>query len=51
MERQRELYHKCHRCVYRGRSADFVHEKGITLDGISENGAPKSRIDLPSVSR
>ncbi len=24
MRRQREYYHKCHRCVFRGESADFV---------------------------
>lgn len=22
--RQRQLYHKCHRCLYRGRPASFV---------------------------
>jgi len=26
MRRQREQYHKCHRCVYRGQPADFVPE-------------------------
>lgn len=24
MERQREFYHKCHRCVFRGMAADFA---------------------------
>lgn len=23
MERQRGFYHKCHRCVFRGKAADF----------------------------
>jgi hypothetical protein len=26
MERQRDFYHKCHRCVFRGKPADFVFE-------------------------
>ena len=26
LTRQRELYHKCYRCVYRGHSASFVIE-------------------------
>lgn len=25
LARQRELYHKCHRCVYRGKPAAYVH--------------------------
>ena len=24
MARQRDFYHKCHRCVYRGKAASFV---------------------------
>ena len=24
MQRQREFYHKCHRCQFRGKSADYV---------------------------
>ena len=24
MRRQREFYHKCHRCVFRGEAVDFV---------------------------
>ena len=24
LQRQREFYHKCHRCLYRGKPADFV---------------------------
>lgn len=23
LSRQREFYHKCHRCLYRGKGADF----------------------------
>lgn len=23
LQRQREFYHKCHRCLYRGKPADF----------------------------
>ena len=26
MERQRDFYHKCHRCIFRGKPADFVFE-------------------------
>jgi len=26
MARQREFYHKCHRCLYRGKPADFTHD-------------------------
>ena len=32
IRRQREFYHKCHRCVFRGESADFVidpHRNGV----------------------
>lgn len=33
MSRQRGFYHKCHRCVYRGKSADFTievaHSNGV----------------------
>ena len=28
MQRQREFYHKCHRCVFRGKAADFVLPEG-----------------------
>jgi hypothetical protein len=24
MQRQREFYHKCHRCMFRGQAADFA---------------------------
>ena len=24
LQRQRDFYHKCHRCEYRGKAADFV---------------------------
>ena len=26
MDRQRGFYHKCHRCVFNGKPADFVFE-------------------------
>ena len=26
MQRQREFYHKCHRCLFRGKPADFRPE-------------------------
>ena len=36
MERQREFYHKCHRCLYRGKPADFavepVHRNGAVVE-------------------
>ena len=35
MSRQRGFYHKCHRCVYRGKSADFRIEVPL-LDGVVE---------------
>lgn len=27
LKRQREYYHKCHRCAYRGKAADFVAQE------------------------
>lgn len=29
LARQRELYHKCHRCIYRGKSAEWVAAPGV----------------------
>lgn len=58
LQRQREHYHKCHRCVYRGKAADFVHEEvaaaapdlhvrvghanGAATNGAARNGAAKN---------
>jgi hypothetical protein len=33
MERQRDFYHKCHRCMFRGKAADFA------LVPVGQNGA------------
>ena len=44
--RQRENYHKCHRCQYRGKPADYVAEERIELSPIAETGVPKERVDL-----
>jgi hypothetical protein len=35
-QRQREFYHKCHRCVYAGKPADFVLDP--PLDTTHRNG-------------
>ena len=37
VERQREFYHKCHRCIYRGKPADFA------LEPQHQNGVAKER--------
>ena len=41
MERQRAFYHKCHRCVFRGKGAEFelepAHRNG------AYHGAPALR--------
>ena len=37
-ERQRALYHKCHRCVYRGKAADFVFGPVLSPNGERANG-------------
>lgn len=47
MRRQREFYHKCHRCLYRGQPADFVVDEPIQLSPTAETGLPKEHVDLP----
>lgn len=34
LERQRDFYHKCHRCVFRGKPVDFVHQNS-QLNGVA----------------
>lgn len=45
LERQRGFYHKCHRCDYRGKPADFRLEAlpAPSANGTSLNGATISR--------
>ena len=31
MARQREFYHKCHRCLYRGKPAGFVIDTEVPM--------------------
>ena len=33
--RQREFYHRCHRCIYRGKSADFHYDPPPEMVGAS----------------
>jgi hypothetical protein len=51
MKRQREFYHKCHRCQYRGQAADFVAEERIELSPTAETGVPKEHFELPAPDR
>ena len=42
-QRQREYYHKCHRCVYRGKPTDWVFEaqpSQRSLNGTNREGRP-----------
>ena len=46
LARQRDFYHKCHRCVYRGKAAEFVYEppaRAEPAEGVHRNG------DVPAV--
>lgn len=50
--RQRDFYHKCHRCVFRGKSADFVHAptaRAELTEGVHRLGDPARDVprDLP----
>jgi hypothetical protein len=36
--RQREMYHKCHRCLYRGKPAAFVAERGAPAETLADLG-------------
>lgn len=38
LQRQREQYHKCHRCVYRGKAASFEFAPAASRNGASRNG-------------
>lgn len=51
-KRQREHYHKCHRCVYRGQSASFVYDAPEPMHPVGEVQLPHG-IDerLPVSSR
>jgi hypothetical protein len=42
LERQRTQYHKCHRCVYRGKPAGFVIGEQ-TRNGSPNGVGPRSR--------
>ena len=56
MQRQREFYHKCHRCVFRGEAADFVmnpqpeaaHRNGVVLPLEVQVERPGQRQETPS---
>lgn len=48
LERQRTLYHKCHRCVYRGKPATFVADRPTPMPGAGvDTGTPVALVDLP----
>ena len=51
MKRQREHYHKCHRCLYRGQSADLVIPESPRLGAVAETGFPTQLVELPKRSR
>lgn len=34
-KRQREFYHRCHRCIYRGKAADFHYDPPPQMVGAS----------------
>ncbi|MCA8942489.1 MAG: hypothetical protein KDB80_08020 [Planctomycetes bacterium] len=42
LQRQREHYHKCHRCVYRGKPASFEFVPPPSVNGTSRNGAARN---------
>lgn len=44
-QRQRDMYHKCHRCVYQGKPADFVAEEPVEL-GRPEDKTPANFIEI-----
>lgn len=46
LQRQRDMYHKCYRCVYQGKPADFVAELPVEL-GRPEDKTPVDFIDIP----
>jgi hypothetical protein len=44
--RQREFYHKCHRCVFHGKAADYVVPGSEGAEGPSRNGSAESPAPL-----
>ena len=49
MGRQREHYHKCHRCLYRGKPASYVAEERIQLMPVAETGLPTTTLEIPAL--
>lgn len=47
LERQRQQYHKCYRCLYRGKPAGHVVETAVVLARAEELGIPTGFIDIP----
>ena len=45
-KRQREFYHKCHRCVFRGKPADYE----VAAPGAPEDPAVARRVDGKQVA-
>ena len=41
-KRQREHYHKCHRCVYRGKPVDFSLDEDVASRLPVENGVARN---------
>ncbi len=50
-KRQREQYHKCHRCVYRGQPANFVVETAVVLGRVEDKSIPAFVELRPGVRR
>ncbi len=46
-DRQRQFYHKCHRCIYRGQSADFVLPAQVEVTPPQLNGQAKVPAPAP----
>ena len=57
LSRQRTYYHKCHRCIYRGKPSNYVLDAILPPSQPSTNGAhvePKdspARVDLSRIPR
>lgn len=47
LERQRQQYHKCHRCQYRGKPAGYVVDAAVVLARVEELGIPIGFVDIP----
>lgn len=58
LQRQREFYHKCHRCLYRGKPANYVAERqevnGVIAareeDGEERASRAGERASMPEVA-